>query len=268
VFLDVNGATFPARVRVVDVVPLPSPNVDDAIDPAASVDVPADATTRIRIEGDACAIGWHIAVATPAEGQLEPLELQPNPGLDPTLVAQNQFALALTQFRFEENYLEVRAALDFPSLSVVATWPIRFLPFERPGPHLVLVKEGLLVPALEGCDTVLTFANGWEERAPTCDQDLVGQLPSATKVRPGAPLALAFNGWLPTELDVICGAATGTGFIAEPRPGCHQQPEGDLQFVAPPAGDWTLAMGACAIAAGSVGDNRICGTWYARVDTR
>jgi hypothetical protein len=38
-------------------------------------------------------------------------------------------------------------------------------------------------------------------------------------------------------------------------------------FVAPDAGDWTVAMAACALDA-SGRWNEFCGTWYARVDTR
>ena len=39
-------------------------------------------------------------------------------------------------------------------------------------------------------------------------------------------------------------------------------------FYAPRPGDWTLALAACAIGLTQFASNRICGTWYASVDTR
>jgi hypothetical protein len=266
VFLVVDGSPFPGDVSITRAAPRPSVAEDPAA-PVAPVDVTADATTNIWIEDDACAIGWHIALTDFSNGTMEPLALQPNPGLDPGLATQNWFQIDLASFRQRQGGVEVRAALDFPATSLVARWPIDFLPFERPKPRLVLVDQGMLLGTIEGCETVLTFQNGGSEDAEPCNQDLTSQLPRATKLRPGAPLAIAFNGWVLQNLEVTCGAASQTGFVTAPRPGCDQVVGTGADFVAPDAGDWTLAMAACALDA-SGRRNEICGTWYARVDTR
>jgi hypothetical protein len=247
------------------------PGVVQAAPEASSrtpIDLPAGANVEVWTEGNACAIGWHIALAIADRGGLEPLALQPNPRLDPALASQNRFLLALTPFRFEEGDVEVRAALDFPDRRVVATWPIRFVPFERPRPRLVVAGRNEDLPTIEGCETVLIFANGWEEPLPDCDQDLASQLPSATPMRTGTALELDFGDWTITQLEVLCGAASDAGFVAQPEPGCRQEPQGTWTFVAPKAGDWTLAMAACAVDGTRFIGNSICGTWYARVDTR
>jgi hypothetical protein len=266
VFLVVDGSPFAGDISITRPTPRPSFGESPAV-PASPVTVPADATTNIWIEDDACAIGWHIALTDFSNGTMEPLALQPNPGLDPGLASQNWFQIDLASFRQRQGGVEVRAALDFPAMSVVARWPLHFLPFERPKPRLVLVDQGMLLGTVEGCETVLTLQNGASEDAEPCNQDLASQLPTATKLRPGAPLAIAFNGWVLEKLEVTCGAASQTGFLTAPRAGCDRVVGTGADFVAPQPGDWTLAMGACALDA-SGRRNEICGTWYARVDTR
>jgi len=103
--------------------------------------IPSDATTQIRIAGDACAIAWHIRLADPT-GNLVPLEIQPNPGMDAGFANQNRFQIAFDRVRDKVDEQEVEAGLDFAvqagldfagGIGVIATWRVRFpIPAQRP----------------------------------------------------------------------------------------------------------------------------------------
>ena len=56
-------------------------------------------------------------------------------------------------------------------------------------------------------------------------------------------------------------------FVAEPDPGCWEETRDGLGFTAPGPGDWAIAMPACAVGYTQFSANRICGTWYAAIDT-
>ena len=106
------------------------------------------------------------------------------------------------------------------------------------------------------------------EQDPRCADDLSEPLPAATRMRPGTPLRLAFEGWSVTGADAICGARSDLAFVAEPDPGCWEETRDGLGFTAPGPGDWAIAMPACAVGYTQFSANRICGTWYAAIDTR
>ena len=86
-------------------------------------------------------------------------------------------------------------------------------------------------------------------------------------MRPGTPLRLAFEGWSVTGADAICGAESDLAFVAEPDRAAGRK-RGMAQFTAPGPGDWAIAMPACAVGYTQFSANRICGTWYAAIDTR
>ena len=263
VLLGVDGSLTPGWVEVVTFTRDPP-----AAPPAPPVEIPADAEVEVWIEGNACALAWSIMLVQPLGNQVYPIAVQANPRLDPAYARQNRFDARLVQYRLAPGELELRATLDFQGLRVQATWPIAFVPFDRPTPRLLLADEDTYSPTVEGCDVVLTFRNGFEESLPGCDHDMSGPLPPAIDLEPGTPLRLIFEGWTVTEAIAICGAASDLAFVTLPEPGCWQEPQGEVQFEAPKPGDWALGIAACAVDEGRIADNRICGTWYARVDTR
>ena len=159
--------------------------------------------------------------------------------------------------------LELRAVLQLPGRNILARWPVRLLPFSRPHPRLLLANDAVL-PLVEGCDTVLTFGNGFEERLPECPGDLSARPAPALNLPPGTDMTLDFDGWSIGDTIGYCGATSDLAFILMSSPGCEQHPPHGRSFMAPRAGDWTMAIAACAIKDG----NRICGTWYGNVDTR
>jgi hypothetical protein len=231
--------------------------------PREPIEIAADATAHVRIAGGACATSWHIAVWSPSDGQLYPLDVVSNPDQDPGLAQQNDFSLVLAAFRgITADQLDLRAELQLAGRDILARWPIRILPFDRPQPRLQLA-EGRSIPMVEGCDVVLTFANGYEEPM-ACDDDLSADLPPATRVAPETQMSLDFDGWAIGDTIAFCGSSLGRAFILRSAPGCEQHPPHGRFFHAPQSGDWTIALGACAIDAG----NRICGTWFVDLDTR
>ena len=259
VMLTVDDHLMAARVDVVDGDADPSRAPDR--DP---IEVAADAIADIRIAAGACATGWHIALWSPSDGELYPVEIMPNPDADPNVALQNEFELVLTPFRdLRGEELELRAAFDLSDRSIVARWPVRLQPFEWPQPRLV-VRPDVSVSTVAGCDTVLTFRNGYEERDQGCEGDLSAEPPEATRLRPGTEMSLKFDGWSIGDTIAFCGATSDLAFLVTSPPACEQHPPHGKSFTAPSPGDWTMAIGACAVNAG----NRICGTWYANVDTR
>ncbi len=260
--LSVDGAQTLGSVEVVP----PGPATDDP--PGPPIDIAADAVTEIRVALAACATAWRIALSVDDGAELEPLSIQANPEQDPSFALQNRFSLPLTEHRFASGELELLAALDFAGLHALATWPIRFVLFDRPQPRLLIVGENRSVPTVEGCDIGIRFRNGYTERIGECDYDLSGPLPPPIALEPGTPLQLTFDGWSVTETIAICGAASELAFVTLPAPGCWQESQGDREFVAPKPGDWALGMAACAVDSTRDLGNRICGTWYASVDTR
>jgi hypothetical protein len=262
VLLAVDGKPTPGWVEVVTF------TRDPPQAPAApAVEIPADAQVEVWIDGNACALAWSIMLVQPSGNQVYPIAVEANPRLDPAYARQNRFDARLVQYRLAPGDLELRATLDFQGLRVQATWPIAFLPFDRPTPRLLLAGRDTYHPTVEGCDVVLTFRNGFEEDIPGCEHDISGPLPPAIALEPGAPLRLIFDGWTVTQAIAICGAASDLAFVTLPEPGCWQEHQGDVQFEAPKPGDWALGIAACAVDEVRIGD-RICGTWYARVDTR
>jgi hypothetical protein len=229
------------------------------------VDIPPDAITQILVEGAACAIAWDIVLRDDDGGSLQ-LGFQANPDRDPAYASQNRFNVLLGAGGSSAGALELRAALQFEDRSVVATWPIRLLPFDPPMPRLLVAGEDRYFPTVAGCNISLTFRNGFEEGS-TCDGDLSKSLGSAVKVRPGAPLALVFDGWSVIESVARCGQVRDRLF--EPlRSGCWDELQDGSTFAAPPAGDLAIAIVACAVDDATGQGNRICGTWYVRLDTR
>lgn len=228
------------------------------------ITVPADAVAHITIAAGRCALGWHIALWSPSDGELHPIDVVPNPDGDPQLAQQNQFDVIVAPLRdLPADVLELRAALRFPDRSVLARWPITIPPFPHPEPRLRVAGD-LSLSMVEGCDVVLTFANGYEERHALCDGDLSADPAPAAHLPPGTEMALDFDGWSIGDTIGFCGAASERAFLLLSDPGCEQRPPHGQSFEAPRAGDWTMAIAACAIKSG----NRICGTWYVNVDTR
>jgi hypothetical protein len=263
VLLAVDGRLTPGWVEVLTFTRDPPPA------PAApAVEIPADAQVEVWIESNACALAWSIMLVQPSGNQVYPIAVEANPRLDPAYARQNRFDARLVQYRLAPGDLEIRATLDFQGLRVRATWPIAFVPFDRPTPRLLLDGGATSFPTVEGCDVVLTFRNGFEERLSGCYHDISGPLPPAVALHPGTPLRLSFDGWTVTQAIAICGAASDLAFVTLPEPGCWQEPQGEGQFEAPKPGDWALGIAACAVDEARIAGNRICGTWYARVDTR
>lgn len=257
VLLRVDRVTTPGIVQIVAPAPDPTSGLVGRL-----LDVPADADTEIWIGREVCAHAWRIALASTDGDRLLPLELRPNPALDAAFASQNRFDIRLAEYRFEGGDLELRAALEFPGLELVATWPVRFLPFERPQPRLLVAGEDRYFPTVEGCDVVLTFRNGVEEHAGRdCEGDL--GLPSV-QLEPGTPLRLIFDGWSVTESSASCR----TLVPSRDPPTCWDEPQEEVQFVAPRAGDWMLEIAACAVDGSGFESNRICGTWFVRVVTQ
>jgi hypothetical protein len=161
---------------------------------------------------------------------------------------------------------ELQAVLTFPNLAVRATWPIRVLPFEQPVGQLQ--SDGDPEAAVEGCDVTLTLGTRLEARTNSCDDDLSADLIRDVRVRRGEPLTFGLPGWDIMTALVLCGRLSGRSFVAQPRPGCELTPDpGDtIAFELPVDGEWTLAIWACAVEAGSDANNRICGTWYSNVE--
>ncbi|HEX3264821.1 MAG TPA: hypothetical protein VHR16_04065, partial [Candidatus Limnocylindrales bacterium] len=228
------------------------------------IDIPADAVAHITIAALACATGWHIALWSPSDGELYPLSVMPNPDGDPSVAQQNQFDVIVTPLRdITAEILELRAAFQLPGPDLLARWWIQIPPFPRPQPHLLVPGAGTLA-MVEGCDVVLTFRNGYEERLEPCDGDLSAEAGAATKLAPGTEMSLDFDGWSIGDTIGFCGATSDRVFMVLSPPSCEQHPPDGRSFSAPRAGDWTMAIAACAAKA----DNRICGTWYVNVDTR
>lgn len=227
------------------------------------IEIPADATADLRIAAGACATSWHIAVWSPSDGQLYPVDVVSNPDRDPAVALQNEFSLVLAPFRtIIAEQLELHAELQVGDRDILARWPIRILPFDRPQPRL-RISRNQVIPLVEGCDVVLTFGNGYEEPM-ACSDDLSAELPPATRVAPGTEMSLDFDGWSIGDTIAYCGSSLELAFVLRSAPGCEQHPPHGRFFHAPEAGDWTIALGACAINAG----NRICGTWFVDLDTR
>ena len=127
ILFGVDGVFTPGQVALVTPGSNPTPGPRDRI-----VQIPADATTELWISGDACAHAWRISMSSTDGDRLIPIELRSNPTLDPEFASQNRFDLALAEHRLETGYLGIRAALDFPEMALVVTWPIRFLEPDRP----------------------------------------------------------------------------------------------------------------------------------------
>jgi hypothetical protein len=259
-YLRVDGNPTPGLVQVETVASDPTPG------PAGPpVDIPPDAVTQVWVEGAACATAWDIVLQYDDGGSLQ-LGFQTNPYHDPAYASQNRFDVALGAGRGYAGALELRAALEFQDRSVVATWPIRLLPFDRPLPRLLVAGEDRYFPTVEGCNILITFRNGFEE-GQFCDDNLSEPLGSAVKVEPGARLALVFDGWSVVESMATCGRSTDRAFDPLEN-GCWDEPQDGSTFAAPPSGDLAIAIDACAIDGANGLSTRICGTWYVRVDTR
>lgn len=234
--------------------------------PESSVLLPADATTAVWIADAACAVAWHIRLAI-GDGILVPVAIQANPSLDPAFAQQNRFELSFGEERDVPGDHRLEAAFDFTGgLGLVASWPVRFPPLDRPAMELHVAETGVAIPTIEGCDVVLTLRNG-EQQQPGCDQDLSSEPGPATKLAPGTQVEVSIAGWSLTELSVICGSESDGAFAAAPGPDCIAD-QGGSTFTAPGAGDWTVAIAACAVGYTQFAANRICGTWYASIDTR
>jgi hypothetical protein len=217
---------------------------------------------------------WHIRLADPA-GNLVPLGIQPNPEMDRGFANQNRFQIAFDAVRDKADEQPVDAGLDFAvqaglefagGMRVIATWRVRFLPLVRPSVELRALETGQSIPTVEGCDVVLTGSDGEAER-PGCDRDLSVLPPAPTKVAPATPLQIVMDGWWVTDIVVNCGSQSDRVFSARSEPGCMGEPE-EMPFPAPTAGDWTLAVALCAHGGPPFESSRICGTWYASIDTR
>lgn len=258
VYLGVDGNPTPGEVRV-ETGTLGSP-------PDASgrlVAIPAGAVVQVLIEGAACAVAWDITLLMP-DGELVPLETQQNADLDPRFASQNRFDLDLS---FSEAMPEVAwlyARLEFPGQRIVARWPVVLVIFERPRAVLRVAGEVRSFPTVEGCTFFLAYRNGSEE-GHYCERDLSGPLPPPAKIEPGTPLLLAFEGWSVLNSTPRCGAVTDRVFEPLATP-CWDASA--LTFPAPPRADVVISIAACAEQDAIGWRNEICGTWYARVDTR
>ena len=266
VYLEVNGVSTRGAVQQDGITPTPGGVGVIVIDPPQPVVIPTGATTEIWIAGAACAAAWHIRLAVD-DGVRIPVAIQSNPSLDPAIALRNRFQLAFGDERNVPGEHHLEAGLDFPgSLRVVATWPIRFLPIVRPRATLLVIETGRSIDMVEGCDVVLTLRNGDEQR-PGCDRDLSTLPGPPTKLAEGTALEVEIAGWSVTDMVVNCGSQSDRVFTATPGARCIPVASG-TGFSAPTPGNWTLAVAACAVGYTQFASNRICGTWYASIDTR
>ena len=256
ILLAVDEVYMPGQLALVS--PGSDPTPDSRERP---IEIAADATTSLWIGGDACAQAWHISLSATEADRLIPIELRSNPELDPDFASQNRFDLPLSQHRLQRGDLRLRAALVFPGMELVATWPIRFLPFERPFPRLLVAGEDRSFPTVEGCGILITFRNGSEEAH--CVAAEVDPLPKAIRLEAGTQLQLTFDGWTVTDSRTTCR----TPLPSRDPPDCWGEPQDDVQFAAPRAGDWIVETAACAVEGSTVDANRICGTWLVHVVT-
>ncbi|MEZ0239744.1 MAG: hypothetical protein ACAH65_03005 [Chloroflexota bacterium] len=230
----------------------------------APIAIPVDAITELWVVRGACAVAWNIGFV---DGDMLDV-YEPTPR-DPAVGAQNRFGLTLAPYAGRDEVL--RADLFFLTMSIRAAWPIHVETFDRP----VAALEGGDGEAVvvEGCDVVVTLANGYQSQQPEgCDNDM--------PVQPGEFFVLDrtelvrfwLRDWQVTNGVLICGHLSDTAFVAEPEPGCFvdgsaNNEDGSITFEVPPEveGRWTIALAACAQSFGNVIANQICGTWYANV---
>jgi hypothetical protein len=262
--LQVNGVPTDGIVEVIGLSygrspPAPIPVPTRAALPGAPIEVPVDVISELWIVGGACALAWTIDLVGS-----DVLDAQVNPALDTGYAAQNRFSLVLAPYGGRS--VELQAVLTFPNLAVRATWPIRVLPFELPVAQLQSDRDRE-VP-VEGCDVTLTLGNRLEARTNPCDDDMSADLTGEVRVRRGEPLTFALPGWDIMTAIVTCGRISGRSFVAVPASGCDLEPDPNdsVTFELPVDGEWTLAISACALQAGSEASNRICGTWYSTVE--
>jgi hypothetical protein len=269
--LQINGQAAPGYVEVLvrtasegHVVPSPArPGRSPA---TTEIEVPADVITQVWVEGGACAVQWRIGLRDDAGGVVT-LDYQPNELSIPEFAAQNRFALAVAPHAGADY--DLVAELVFETMTVRARWRISIPALELP--VAVVHTASGPVAAVEGCDVTLTLGNGWSEALSPCVDD-VGEPPvESAVVHPGERLEFRLEGWgAPDAGLAVCGRLNGPSFVAVPVPGCLMDSAAPAPFVfdAPhELGRWIVALSACASQAASlgVGQNRICGTWYASI---
>ena len=247
--------------------PDPAPPGSGPGNPAQVTSLRADASPELRVITGACAVAWRIFLVAVDGSDATQIAFQTNADRDPAYARQNRFQLPLANVFVPDGPLELRARLSFPGLDVVATWQVVIVPFDRPEPLLRVRDTGRPIVMVEGCNVVMTLRNGQRD-GPACPDDLSEALPVSTALQPGTGLVFGLEGWSVTEAVVICGGQSGLEFVAVPQPGCWQEPQEAVVFVAPEPDDWAVAVSACAVGFTQFASNRICGTWYAAIDTR
>lgn len=240
---------------------------------ADRIEVPVDLISELWIDRGACAVAWSIDLVRGTQ-LLIPLDFQGNPDHDPSLAAQNRFALDLYPYA-DGDYILV-AVFDLGTTVVRASWPIYVPSLDAPT-ALLLTEEGE-VPVVMGCDVTLTLGTRLTQDLNPCADD-VGDPPTETVLlEAGEPFEFRLESpggsWQIDDVGGICGGLLGPSFVAEDAciarvfPGAG----GTIQFRAPrTAGRWIIALSACGsstAASQPLGRNSICGTWYASIEVR
>ena len=263
--LDIEGNTFKARVYS-----WTGPGAEPSLaiiprDPAtaARIDVRSDIPAQIRTGSDVCAVSWSIDLDD--QRQRIGLESVANAARDPGYAVQNRFALVLAPYRGGD--FDLAARLDFVDVSVLATWPIRILPFDAPKPRLTLGKRDIdLAP---GCDVQLTLGSGWSERVNDCLAE-ISRLPRTGAIPPtSGPLTFRFeDGWQMEGASLSCGSLPEQHYVADPDCPFGWSVNTGALSIQPPGRfhAWTLAINACATQSQADAANQICGTWYATLE--
>lgn len=234
------------------------------------IEIPADLVSEVWIDGGVCAVAWSLTLVQGSE-VLAVLDSQANLGRDPSVAAQNRFALQLNAYANAPYILVGRFHLG--TMAIRASWPIRVPPL--PIPAGLLRSDDGEVPAVMGCDVTLWLANQLTQDLQPCVDD-VGDPPTETMVvEAGEPIEFVLEGngaWQFDGASATCGRLLGPSFlgVGDCRTGVAPDPNAGGGFISPrKPGRWVLALSACAwVDASRPGRNQVCGTWYASIEVR
>jgi hypothetical protein len=276
--LESNGRPFAGEVELAvdgqSIGPTPTP-LPSNMNPFGTirgpdVSVRPDVITELWIEGGACALEWSIELIDHVSRAGFVLSEAHNPAMDPGYAAQNRFnvSLGMGEHRAIGHDVQFGGVFVFRTMIVRAFWRLRIGELDRPYPQLLPTEQFGRTVATEGCDVTMSLGNGYVEGTnPPCDTDLTFPLEQGVLVEAGDMLNFVFSGWTPSGFVVQCGDTVDVDFAEWHWSDCWSANPVGRPFPAPEfTGERTLAFATCATQDGSNAENRICGTWYMRVE--
>jgi hypothetical protein len=213
-------------------------------------------TLWVLIDGEACAVGWEVALR-----KLRVVDSFFGAGSGGPAGNQNRFAIPLADIQSYDGPLDV--SLDFAQgKSVYAQWQLLVAPDDLPT-GIVVAAAGQSLVALAGCSgTSGTDVGAPHGSGPTCREDVLPPLPSMA-VAPQRQIGFGIPGWTISYARVSCRELDASGGLGADA--CAQEVfDGTPIEVAAPvaAGRWLLDVYACAAIEGV----SACGTWRVIVE--